>query len=43
MTKVKDNSFDIGRKGSAPSQPVSNLNMYHLQEVDATLGDWCGI
>ena len=28
---MKPSSFNIGRKGLPPSQPVSNLNMYHLQ------------
>ena len=40
---MKPSSFSIGRKGFPPSQPVSNLNMYHLQGFDATLGDGCGI
>ena len=30
MTQVKSSSSDIGRKGIHPSQPVPNLNMYHL-------------
>ena len=30
MTQVKSSSSDIGRKGIHPSQPVLNLNMYHL-------------
>ena len=41
MTQVKPGSFDIGIKAFPPSQPVSNLNMCHLQELDATLVDRC--
>ena len=43
MTQVKHSSFNIGREGFPPSQPVSNLNMCHLQEVDAIIVDGCGI
>ena len=38
-TQVKLSSFHIGRKVFPTSQPVSNLNMCHLQKVDASLGD----
>ena len=37
MTQVKPSSFDIGRKCFLLSQRISNLNMCHMQEVDATL------
>ena len=35
--------FNIGRKGFLSSHPISNLNIYHLQKVDANLVDWCAI
>ena len=31
MTEVKPRSLDIGRKGIPPSEPLSNLNICHLQ------------
>ena len=31
MTQVKRSNFDVGKNGVPASQPVSNLNMCHLQ------------
>ena len=43
MTQAKPTSFNIGRKGFPSSQPVSNLDMCHLQEVETTLSDGCEV
>ena len=43
MTQAKHSSLNIGREGFNPSQPVSNVNMCHLREFDATMVDGCGI
>ena len=42
MKQVKPSSFDIGRKGFLPSQPVLNLDMCHLHKVHATLANGFG-